>query len=393
MGLSAQDLLQQAEQKTGLSDFGDDWFMGSLEAYVSDLSNQHLSEWGAAFLTRLPVKDLVRRLQIIDCLKRNPQIEETPIPPILYVTGHERSGTTMLHNLLSQHEAARFLSRWELMAPTPPPEAASFHKDPRRLQVQKSIDALRGTDLESMHWVEAHEPEECVWGFMDCTGLLGMAPSLIMPNWNRWLNEEDLSPTFVNYRKLIQLLTWKNPVPEGGFLVLKAPLMGNYLHHFSRVFPEAKFLYIHRDPYRVLKSFCTLMEVVNGPFLKDVGSIGERERDEQFILKRMGKYYRSLERFEADHPDKVWNVQYIDLVESPSATIASVFQRMGVTEDVALASNIEEFLSRQKAGRAKPRQQFTSFGYTCDDVRKDPQIAHYLQRYQVLLEASRQTGM
>ena len=71
MSISAQALLDQAVEETGLSDFGDDWFRGPLEAYVSDLGARHLSDWGNAFLTRLVRKDLVRRLQIIDCLKRH----------------------------------------------------------------------------------------------------------------------------------------------------------------------------------------------------------------------------------------------------------------------------------------------------------------------------------
>lgn len=57
--------------------------------------------------------------------------------------------------LVALHEGARFLSRWELMAPTPPPETATVHVNPRRLEVMKSIDALRGTDLQKMHRVEA----------------------------------------------------------------------------------------------------------------------------------------------------------------------------------------------------------------------------------------------
>ena len=98
MSSFADTLLQKARQKTGLSDFGDDWFMGSLEAYLGALDGPQISEFGREFLARQAVKDLSRRLAIIDCLKQHPEIEGTPIPPILYITGHERSGTTLLHN-------------------------------------------------------------------------------------------------------------------------------------------------------------------------------------------------------------------------------------------------------------------------------------------------------
>jgi hypothetical protein len=394
MSRLADTLLQKAQQQTGLSDFGDDWFMESLEAYLSGLDGPQISAFGSEFLARQAVKDLSRRLAIIDCLKRNPAIEETPIPPILYITGHERSGTTLLHNLLALHSGARYLSRWELMLPTPPPEAASFHEDPRRLEVKKSIDALRGSDLEKMHWVEADDPEECVWGFMDCTGIVGMAPSLVLPRWSEWLATADLTPSFINYRKIIQLLTWKNPVPDGGFLVLKAPQIASHLDNFSRVFPEATFLYLHRDPFRVLTSFCTLLDIVNGPFLKDQNYQAKLNQDESFCLKRMGKAYAKMAEFEAAHPQQVRNIQYVDLLKSPVDEIVSVYRELDFVPDVGLPQKIQEFLARQKAGgRARPRQEMTAHGYTREQVESDPALASYLKHYEVVLEPTRNTGV
>ena len=394
MTISPEALLMQAQQETGLSDFGDDWFMGPLAAYVSDLDGAQISDFGRTFLTRQVLKDLIRRLQIIDCLKRNPEIEDTPIPPILYITGHERSGTTLLHNLLSLHRGARFLSRWELMSPTPPPESANFHANPRRLEVKKSIDALRGSDLQRMHWVEADDPEECVWGFMDCTGIVGLAPSLVLPRWGQWLREHDLTPTFINYRKVIQILTWKNPVPEGGFLVLKAPQMSGHLGQFSSVFPEATFLYLHRDPFRVLTSFCTLLDIVNGPFLRDPNYLAELNTDTGFCLQRMGHAYTGLAEFEAAHPGRVNNLEYADLLYSPTAEITRIFDALAYPADKTIGDKIDDFLGQQKAGgRASPRQHFSDHGYTREKVEGDPLVAAYIKKYQVTIEDNRNTGV
>jgi hypothetical protein len=390
----AEKLLEKARQQTGLSDFGDDWFMAPLEAYLSGLEGPQISEFGKEFLARQAVKDLSRRLAIIDCLKKNPEIEDTPIPPILYITGHERSGTTLLHNLLALHDKARFLSRWELMLPTPPPEVASYKEDPRRQVVKNSIDALRGTDLEKMHWVEAEDPEECVWGFMDCIGIVGMAPSLILPPWREWLANADLTPCFTNYRKIIQLLTWKNPVAEGGFLVLKAPQMASHLENLSRVFPEANFLYLHRDPYRVLASFCTLVDIVNGPFLADQNYQEKMDYEQSLCLKRMGQVYTRMAEFENSHPERVGNIQYVDLLNVPVEEIARVFREADFQPDTALEQKIQEFLARQKAGgRARPRQQMSDHGYTRQQVENNPDLHSYLQRYKVMLEQNRNTGV
>ena len=393
MTVTVEALLQGARQETGLKDYGDDWFMGPLQAYVADLDGAHLSEWGKAFLVRLVAKDLSRRLAIVDCLNKNPEIEDVPIPPIVYITGHERSGTTLLHNLMSQHSGARSLSRWELMMPTPPPVPGSLLTDPRHAVVQKSADALRGTDLEYMHWVDAHDPEECPWGFMDCTGLLGMAPTLIMPNWMEWIYSNDMTPTLKSYRKVIQLLTWKNPVPEGGFLVLKAPQMSRFLPGFLTVFPETNFVYIHRDPYRVFRSFCTLIDIVNSSFLEDRDYIFRIEKEKGIMMNRMCALYDDLERFEVTHGESVHNVDYATLVDAPESEVARLYSELGRPKDSQLEQGITGYLDRQKSGgRARPRQDFLDFGYSRESVMKTPGIAHYIDRYKVTIEASRKTG-
>ena len=196
-------MLEAARTATGLSDFGDEWYLGPLAAWAADLDDPRLNDFGRGFLRTLAVRDLARRLRVLHTLREHPEIDAVPIPPIVYITGLERSGTTLLHNLLALHPQARALLRWELMEPVPPPQAATHASDPRIAAVQASVDKLRGSLIESMHWVNADEPEECVWGFIDAVGMLGQAAMLCMPRWRRWLTEEDMTPAFVHYRRVV----------------------------------------------------------------------------------------------------------------------------------------------------------------------------------------------
>jgi hypothetical protein len=85
------------------------------------------------------------------------------------------------------HPKARALLRWELVRPTPPPEAATYATDPRIAATQKTIDGLKGSLLEQMHWVNADDPEECIFGFYNTSGILGAAPAFAMQDWTDWL--------------------------------------------------------------------------------------------------------------------------------------------------------------------------------------------------------------
>jgi Sulfotransferase family len=148
MAETVETLKAKAIQATGLNDFGGDWFEQPLAAWAEDLAGPSLTEPGRAFLGRLAVTNLCRRLEVVDWWNRHPEIEDVAMPPILYITGLERSGTTLLHNLLALYPLLRALLRWELMRPAPPPEASSYRTDPRIAEVQASVDRLRGTLLE-----------------------------------------------------------------------------------------------------------------------------------------------------------------------------------------------------------------------------------------------------
>ena len=312
-----ESLKQQAIEKTGLSDFGPPTYVAPLQAWLADLAGSHLNERGVQFYTRLAVNDLCRRLEIIDWLHRCPEIADVPVPPILYITGHERSGTTLLHNLLSLDARARSLKRWELMRPTPPPETVSYSSDPRITEVQAPLERLRGTLLERMHRVDADDPEECTWGLWNGTGMLGQSPSCVIYNWREWLGTADLTDTFCEYRQLIQLLLWRNPVGEEGYLVLKAPQHAISVDVLARVFPEAHFVFTHRDPFRVFTSLVALAGHTNESFLNDASFLQARGQGVEPLIRRSEiKFTRMVESDKAlGH--RITNVAYSELVNNP----------------------------------------------------------------------------
>jgi hypothetical protein len=386
-------ILEDAATTAGLDDFGDDWFLGPLTAWAEDLGQPILNDFGRRFLRSLAVKDLARRLQVLDTLRRHPEIAEVRIPPVIHITGLERSGSTFLHNVLSCHRAARTLLRWELMQPVPPPEAASYAHDPRIATVQASIEKVRGTPLERMHWVNADEPSECAWGFIDAVSMLGQAPNLCMPQWQRFLIEEDPTPVYEHYRRVIQILLWKHPVPPDGFLVLKSPQIAAHIAAFAQVFPEAHFVITDRDPYRSLVSLTAMGHGIIEPFFVDnpITDDGIRHR---VGLAWITPKFPAIGEFSTAQPERITHVAYSDLVADPGATAYGIFASAGFPADDGLSEEIAAYLDAQRAGgRAAPPTQLPTMGYSEDDVRSEPAVAAYCERFAVHPEVERLTGV
>ncbi|MBT7891009.1 MAG: sulfotransferase [Deltaproteobacteria bacterium] len=384
---------KEATEKTNLSDFGDPVFEEPLAAWINDLKNSAINEFGRDFLRRLAVRDLCKRLNVIACLTENPEILEVEIPPVIFITGAARTGSTLLHNLMATHPLSRPLKRWELMSPVPPPTPETYETDPRIAKLQASMEPLRGSMLENLHWVNANEPDENTWGFFNCTGLLGRGIAPLLPTWGRWIEDNDLKPTYRDFRKLIQILLWKCPPPAGGHLLLKCVMTTMRVHDFAEVFPEASMVITHRDPFRSLVSSCTVGETIYQPFLQEPpGPLHEDGMRGRSTLTTFKLILRALLDLAKAESPRVANVRYADLMRDAVLTAGTVYQDLGLEPPVDFERRVLDYLEDQRSGkRAKPPKKLDSFGYSADSVWNDKVVAEYCEFFGLQREQTRLT--
>ncbi len=384
---------QEATERTNLNDFGDPTYEAPLAAWVNDMKNGNINDFGYDFLRRLAVKDLCKRLKIHACLNENPKILDVEIPPVVFITGAARTGSTLLHNLMATHPLCRTLARWELMVPTPPPTTGTYGNDPRIAKLQTSMEPLRGTMLEHLHWVNAHEPEENAWGFFNCTGLLGRGISPLMPTWAKWIEDNDLRPTYREFRKLVQILLWKCPPPEGGHLLLKCVMTTARVHDFAEVFPEASMVFTHRDPFRCLVSGCAVGATIYEAFLQEQpGPLHDDGVLGQTALQSQNAVFQALSGLAKSGQSKVTNVRYADLMNDAVLTTRTAYQGIGMEPPDNLEKLVLGYLEDQRSGkRAKPPKKMDPFGYSADAVWNDETVAEYCEFFGLQHERTRLT--
>jgi len=292
---------------------------------------------------------------------------------------------------MALHPLGQPLLRWELMEPLPPPTPETYTTDSRIAKVQASMDLLRGSLLEQLHWVNANEPEENTWGFIDCTGLLGRGILPLMPTWKRWLETNDLQATFRDFRKLVQLLIWKRFPPKGGHIILKCPWSASHIQAFSDVFPEATFVITHRDPFRTLASTCTLGEAIYQPFIKtQPGPLHEDGKRGQIVFNTQKMIFRALMEFAKNEPTKINSVRYADLMVDAILTTNSLYDDLGMEVPFEQKKHILHYLEEQRSGkRVTPPERYKSFGYSEKTVWSDPTIVEYCEFFGVQRESMR----
>ena len=115
-------LLDEARITTGLDDFGDDPFVEALDVLLASAEDEsQLHVVGRWRLRTMLLGLLANRLKLREYVRRDPDVAQESIVAPVVVTGAPRSGTSILHQLLSQDPVHRAPRSWEFWGPTPPP--------------------------------------------------------------------------------------------------------------------------------------------------------------------------------------------------------------------------------------------------------------------------------
>ncbi len=344
-------------------------------------------------MARVAVRNLRTRLVVEDAFARQPEIAAVEIPPIVRIMGFPRSGTTLLHNLMALGHNRRALRRWELLDPVPPLDAETRAPDPRIARAQREVEALRGSEIERMHWVEATDPEECTWGFTDLSGLLGRGIMVLMPEWSAELYEPGRTQrrTYQEYRRLIQLLLFRNRLPADGVLVLKSPADTPAAQDFLEVFPEAQVVLTHRDPYRVATSARRIQQVVSAQFLEPGSEL--TAGDLQCLFRNHPLAADAMVSIAKTSSSRVHHLLYADLMADPVAAVLRTWEKAGLPVDVDLTTMaVRRYLADQRqGGRAAPPDRYTYDDLDPAEVRREASLMRYQTVFRVPVEDQRLT--
>ena len=212
-----------------------------------------------------------------------------------------------------------------------------------------------------------------------------------LPHWRRYVMDMDARATFREYRRLVQLLLWRNPLPDGGVLVLKCPQISGTLAAFAEIFPEASFVLTHRDPYRALVSSSTFLHTLGEPFLVDPPRL-RRDQDD-WLARNQADNLSSMVAFAAGQRTGVAHLHYPDLMDDAPSACRHALQALDVRVDAGFEMRARAFLDRQRYGaRAEPPVAYDAFGYDHDAVLNEPAVAAYCRHFSVRPERTRRTG-
>ncbi len=263
------------------------------------------------------------------------KVREAP----LFVLGHWRSGTTYLHDLLSLDEQHTFPTTLECFLPD-----QFLLLENWLLRRFAGRHVQRAYDNVSLGMDTPQEDEFALLMMGAPTPYLTMAFPKHPPMDPEFLDLEGVSPRARRawerqFLRFLQRITFRRPRR----LVLKSPTHTARIKSLLRLFPDARFVHIVRNPYVV---FPSTLKMQHGIFLSFSLQKPPYENLEEGIFTT---YLRVFQRLEEGKrlvdPAHFYELRYEDLVRDPVGEIRTIYEHLGLSGFEALRPRLENYLA------------------------------------------------
>jgi hypothetical protein len=373
-------LMEEADRKTGFSDWGEGDFRSGLTVFCRSVNQDSgLHPYGRSIVRRLTTDRLVDRLRIQNALREQPEILERPVWKPILITGQPRTGSTMLHRLLALDPQFRVPRFWEIYHPLPPPDPAEYETDRRIRKMAREVKRIHwiAPSFRTAHPVDAAAPEECYPLLERALNKPVSCIWLDIPEYQEWLlsrSVAEVAADYRYYRKQLQILQWRFARLRW---VLKAPIHAFYLPSILSVLPDVVFIQTHRRPTETVPSLCSLASSLRTALYRSENN------------RRLGQRLLELGGIQADRfldarrdaaPEKFIDVYYDDLVADPVSMVTDLYRRLHLSLSPSARTQMKEFLSEQRRGpHTRHRYSLEQFGL--NRARVVARFERYLDRF------------
>jgi hypothetical protein len=289
----------------------------------------------------------------------------------IFVIGHWRTGTTLVHELLALDPRHTFPDTYACFVPNHFLVSAWLLKPCLALL----LPARRPMDNMEAGWDHPQEDE-----FALC--LMGVrSPYLTLAFPNRplqdqqYLDLEELSPEALARWKralvwFLKCLTLRSPKR----IILKSPPHTCRIKVLLELFPDARFIHLVRDPYVIFPSTIHLWKRLS----RSQGlQIPKHRHLEEHVFNTLRRMY---EVFERDRPliadSRFCEVRYEDLVRDPIEQMRTIYERLELGEFDRVLPALQQYVDRQ-AGYQTNRYELTE--ETRAEISR--RWASYIQQY------------
>jgi len=262
-------------------------------------------------------------------------------PPV-FIVGHWRSGTTLLHELMVKDERLSSPSTYQCFSPHHFLISEWFF----RRFCGWLLPGKRPIDNMATGWDRPQEDEFALLTL----GLPSPYRRMAFPNQepvdSNYLDfdgveEGQIQDWLTSLRRFLLAVSTSTQRP----LIIKSPTHTGRVKWLAQEFPDAKFIHISRDPRSIFPSTCRLWRG-----LDEVQALQRPNHDgiEDYVVKCLQRMYRAFhEQRQSIEPSRIIDVRYEDLTASPVETLKSIYSELRLGDFDSVQPLIESWVENE----------------------------------------------
>ena len=364
-------------------------FHKMVEAFFTEFAaNPNLSSMAVLGTTEWAKSCFRARRECMDYVFAHPAVLQQKIEKPVVIMGVNRTGSTLLYNLLHQDERTRSPFMYEMYGDWPHlPSAtsrAAHYTDYRMGLLKKVLDQSRTVFPEGIikrDNIHPGTPDMIEEEFVICGHAMNWFTQsvLVGPQFKTLLLNEDKDFVFKYLRIYLQML--QTGYAPALHWTLKSPSHLLHIDSFMRVFPDARVIVLHRDPEATVPSMCYLIEAYFGCYFRH--DTWDRRTLGRFVYDSYQTMLQRLQRYRQSHPEKAeqfLDIKYRDLEADPIQQVQRIYQQFGISYDAALNDRLRAYLTQNKKHKhGKPDYSLAKYGLTGEEIRSG--FAAYTECY------------
>jgi omega-hydroxy-beta-dihydromenaquinone-9 sulfotransferase len=326
--------------------------MGSLRASLRQLwrnggfDRRYLS----TVVTSLFGSALLKPLRGVEAWRFGRKIAATNLPPApVFIIGHARSGTTLLHELLATDRRFAYVSTLHAMMPH------TFLTVSRSRAMSslfaKLLPATRPMDNMLMGPELPQEEEYALSALTHASYCGEYFLRTASADFDRYVLFAEIAPAEREAWKTAYLRVLKQVAyaMQGRTLLLKNPYNTARIATLLEMFPDARFIHIYRNPYVVYPSFVhTIRKLSEELGLQDISEDALHEHAFRVYEKTMRKFWETRDLIPADN---LVEVRYETLELNPLQELERIYSRLRLGDFQHARPGIDTYLASRHGYR------------------------------------------
>ncbi len=298
--------------------------------------------------------------------------------PPLFILGHWRSGTTLLHNMLSKDPSAGYVSTYQSLFPNNLASKWLFRTFMKLNMPQKR--PADGVELNISF------PQEDEFAFCNCQPNtyynFFYFPTLYKTFFEQAVNHKNLTKKEIKvWFKTYDTLMKKALInTKGERLIVKNPVNTGRIDKILKLYPDARFLYIYRNPVTVFNSTQLFFRQLNPTlWFQDV--------DNQFIDNMIFDVYNRLmdnylKQKSLIPAGNLMEIRFEEFEQNPVKKMENIYTDLLKVDFSMVKNNFDEYFNTQKSHK---KNNYLVDENTIASIRKN--LGKYMEMYNYDLPA------